>query len=123
MNNNLHEIAPGGDHNILSILDMNCEYLAFPNLFSKGRFGLHYPPNTNIHMSRYFNQRLPNYTQQFSSNSDFIFYAESVLQQMNFHNQISIVMRKMSSVGLNASTFRNYKESVQQFVRNDQGFL
>ena len=75
-------------------------------------------------MSRYFNQKLLNHTQQFSSNSDYIFYAQLVLllQEMNFHRQISIVMGKMSSLGLNASMFQNYKESVQWFVRNNQGF-
>ena len=31
-------------------------------------------------------------------------------------------MGKMSSLGLNASMFQNYKESVQWFVRNNQGF-
>ena len=31
-------------------------------------------------------------------------------------------MRKMSSVCLNASVFRYYKESVQCFVSNNQGF-
>ena len=98
--------------------------MLFPELFSKGRFGYHYTRNINIHMSRYFNQKLLNHTQQFSSNSDYIFYAQLVLllQEMNFHRQISIVMGKMSSLGLNASMFQNYKESVQWFVRNNQGF-
>ena len=73
-------------------------------------------------MSRYFNQRLLNYTQRFSTNSDYIFYAQSVLQQVNFHHQISTATRKMSSVVLNASVFQNYKDSVQWFVRNNQGF-
>ena len=41
--------------------------------------------------------------------------------EMNFRNQISIAMRKMSSVVLNTSVFRNYKESVQWFVKNNQG--
>ena len=41
---------------------------------------------------------------------------------MNFHNRISIAMRKMSLVGLNSSVFQNYKGSVQWFVKNNQGF-
>ena len=49
--------------------DKKCEYLSFPDLVSKGKFGYH-PWNINIHMSWYFNQRLLNYTQRFSSNSD-----------------------------------------------------
>ena len=67
-------------------------------------------------MSRCFNQILLNYIQRFSSKSDYSFYAQSVLQQINFHNQISIPMRRLSSVGLNALVFRNYREPVQWFV-------
>ena len=108
-NDIIHEIALGKGHTVSSILDKKREYLSFPDILSKGRFGYHYPRNINIHMSRYFNQRLLNYTQRFSSNSNYIFYEQSVLQQINFHNQISIAMRKMSSEGLNVLPFRNHK--------------
>ena len=37
-----------------------------------------------------------------------IFYAQLVLTQMNVHNQISIAIRKMPSIGLNESMFQNY---------------
>ena len=121
-NDTIYEIATGEGHILSSILDKKCEYLSFLNLFGKGSFGYLYPRNINIHVARYFNQRLLNYTQWFSSNGDYIFNAQSVLQQMNFHNQIPIGMRNMSSVGLNASVFWNYKESVRWFVRNNQGY-
>ena len=50
----IHEIALGEGHIALSILDQKCEYLPFPELFSRGRFEYHYPRNINIHMSRYY---------------------------------------------------------------------
>ena len=74
-------------------------------------------------MSRHFNSKLLNYTQRFSSISGYLFYAQSILQQMNFRNQISIAMRKMSSLDLNASMFQNYKKLVQMFVKNNQDFI
>ena len=79
-------------------------YLSFPELFSKGRFGYHYIRETLMSICL-GNQRLLNCTQRFSLNSHYIIYAQSVLQRINCHNQISIAMRKMSSVGLYASMF------------------
>ena len=49
-------------------------------------------------MSRYFNQRLLNYTQGFSSNSDYILYAQSDLKKMNLHNQVSIVSMSLDVI-------------------------
>ena len=66
--------------------------------------------------------KLLNYTHRFSSSADYIFYAQSVLQQIQFQNQISIAIRKVSG-NLNASMFRNYKESVNNLVRHDKGVL
>lgn len=71
---------------------------------------------------RYSNQRLFNYSYSFSANADYVFYAQSVLPQIQSQNQTSIAMRKMSG-NLNVSAFRNYRQSVDQFVRNDRGFL
>ena len=61
-NNIIHTIPPGEGHIVSSILDKNCEYLSFSELFSEGRFRYHYPRNSNIYMSRCFNQKLLNYT-------------------------------------------------------------
>ena len=121
-NNIVHEIAPGEGKQAESLLNSNCEYLSFPHLFSSGKFGMVQNRESELPVSRYFNQRLLNYTHRFSSNADYIFYAQSVLQQIQFQNQISIAMRKVSG-NLNASMFRHYKESVDNLVGNDQGFL
>lgn len=71
---------------------------------------------------QYSNQKLFNYSFSFSANADYIFYAQSVLPQIQSQNQTSIAMRKMSG-NLNVPAFRNYRKSVDQFVRNDQRFL
>ena len=44
--------------------------------------------------SKYFNQRLLNYKQSFASNKDYFFFAQSVLQEKNFRDQISLAMKK-----------------------------
>ena len=121
-NNIVHEIAPDEGKQEESLLNSNCEYLSFPHLFSSGNFGMVQDRESKLPVSRYFNQRLLNYTHRFSSNADCIFYAQSVFQQIQFQNQTSIAMRKVSG-NINASMVRNYKESVDNLVRNDQGFL
>ena len=70
-NGNLLELAPGQDKGTRHIIfDKKCEELAFPKIFFRGKFGY----------IRYFNQRLLNFSQTFASNSDYIFFAQSVLQ-------------------------------------------
>ena len=44
--------------------------------------------------SRYFSQRPLNYTNRFSPNSDYVFYPQSVLQQIQLQNQIFKAMTK-----------------------------
>ena len=121
-NNIMHEIALGEGKRVESLLNSNCEYLLFPHLFSSAKFGMVQNCESKLPVSLRFNQRLLNYTHRFSSNADYIFYAQSVLQQIQFQNQISIAMRNVSG-DLNALVFRNYKESVDNLVRSDQGFL
>ena len=76
-------IAPGEWKNTLSILmDKQCEELAFPYLFPHGKFGYNIDRDMPLSVSKYFNQRLLNYTQRFASDTYYIFFAHSVLQQM-----------------------------------------
>ena len=71
VNNNIHEIAPGEGLLTKKILfDQNCEELAFPQFFSKGRFGYLAEREIKLSPSKYFNPKPLNYKQSFTSNSD-----------------------------------------------------
>ena len=73
--------------------------------------------------SKYFNQRLLNYTQKFSSDSDYIFFAQSVIQKLNLSNQINIAMRKVTSNQLTAGMLTsNFNEKIKEFIASDQVF-
>ena len=61
------------------LYDENCEELSFPQSFSKGRFVSSVEREVKLTPSKYFNQRLLNYEQNFASNSDYILFAKSVL--------------------------------------------
>ena len=80
------------------------------NLFTSRKFGMVQHLEINIPVSRYFSQRRLNYTQRFSPNGDYVFYAQ--------YSHIFIAMRKMWG-NLNASVFANYIN----LVRNDQGHV
>ena len=122
-NENLPEPAPNQDKSTRHILfDEKCEELAFPKIFFRGKFGYAFPREHHLTPTRYFNQRLLNFSQPFASNSDYIFFAQPVLQQKNLNDQINIAMKKVTGQ-LTAGMFANYGESVKGFASNDQGFL
>lgn len=56
---------------------------------------------------KYFNQRLLNYTQLFSADSDYILYAWSVTQQLKLSSEISIGIKKVSPGQLTAGILSN----------------
>ena len=73
-------IAPGENKMPLPIIsDENCELLAHAYLFLTGKFGYTYKRGISLSSSKYFNQRLLNYSQKFASDSDCIFFAQSVM--------------------------------------------
>ena len=120
---NLLELAPGQDKGTRHIFfDKKCEELAFPKIFLRGKFGCTFPREHHSTPTRYFNQRFLNFSQTFASNSDYIFFAQSVLQQKNLNDQINIAMKKVTGQ-LTAGMFTNYDESLKRFVSNNQGFL
>ena len=117
-------LSPGeGKIPVSPLNDQFCEELAHPHLFPTGRFGYKIKREVPLSASKYFNQRLLNYTQKFASDSDYIFYAHSVLQRLQLNNQINIAMRKITSTSLTAGTLsNNFKETIKQFVANDKAF-
>ena len=83
------DIAPGEGKRPQAIFDDEyCEEQAFPYLFPTGRFGYNVSRQVKLSPVRYFNQRLLNYTQHFSSDSNYIFFAHCVLQQRSLFNQL-----------------------------------
>ena len=67
------------------MFDQNCEEVVFPQIFSKGMFGYSAEGEIKLSPSKYFNQRLLNYKQSFTSNSDYIllrnqFYKKRILE-------------------------------------------
>jgi len=60
--------------------DKQCKELAFPVLFPRGEFG-----NTAVHEVKlspikYFNARLLHYTGRFSTNAEYLFFAQFIIE-------------------------------------------
>ena len=82
-------VAPGEGKLPVSILkDKFCEEPAHPHLFPTGKFGYKVVREIKLSPVKYFNQRLLNYTQRFAADSDYIFFANFVTQQVNLRNRI-----------------------------------
>ena len=117
-------IAPGENKKPLSLMtDENCEALAFPYLFPRGKFGYNVERDVPLSASKYFNQRLLNYTQRFAGISDYIFYAHSVLQQKQLTSNINMTMKKVQTNNLTAGMLSaNFQETVKSFIAKDEGY-
>ena len=117
-------IAPGEGKRPVSILnDEYCEELAHPHLFPTGKFGYKAKRNIYLTPSKYFNQRLLNYSQIFASDSDYIFFVHSVLQKIQLSNQINIAMQKIASNSVTAGMLsRNFKQTVRDCVAQDRAY-
>ncbi|XP_066911415.1 uncharacterized protein [Clytia hemisphaerica] len=117
-------VAPGEGKAPLNILkDTNVEVLAFPDLFPNGKFGLTAYRDVKLTHTKYFNQRLLNYTQRFASDTDYIFFANFVSQQTNLQNQMNVAMRKVSGRNISAGMLSsNFKEAVKNFVVSEEAY-
>ena len=70
--------------------------------------------------SKYFNQRLLQYTQKFASDNDHIFFAHAVLQKVQLGSQNNITMKKVLSKDLTAGMLgKNFKQRVQEFIAKE----
>ena len=95
---NVNKIAPGENKKPISMLmDQYCEEFAFPYLLPRGHFGYNVERDTQLSASKYFNQRLLNYTQRFASVPGYILFAHSVLQQKQLTSNINMTMKKIHS--------------------------
>ena len=117
-------IAPREGHMPLSILnDCHWEELAHPHLFPTGKFCYQVQRDPALFPVKYFNQRFLNYTLEFASDTDYIFFGQSVLLKLNLKNQIKIATHKVYSDKLTAGMLsEDFKEKVCGFIATDQAF-
>ena len=73
--------------------------------------------------SKYFNQRPLHYTDMVAADSDYIYFAHSVLQKVQLSNQINKPLKKVVSNNLTAGILsEDFKARVKEFIAKIQGF-
>ena len=117
-------IAPGEGRKTASFIrDKQCEELAFPHLFPNGKFGFHVDRDIKLTPTRYFNQRLLNYSQKFASDTNYIFFAHAASLKLNLLSKINTAMQKVNPGQLTAGMLcANFEDTVKSFIANDSAF-
>ena len=114
---NLLNIAPGQNKSPTSFFnDDFCEEQAFPYLLPRGKYGYKVLREVKLTPVKYFNQRLLNYNQRFSSCGDYIFFAHYVMQQINLFNQMNIATNKVKGTITAGQLQKNFKQTVRSFI-------
>lgn len=83
--NEIFNIAPGESRHPVSMMnDKQCEELAFPILFPKGRFGHKEERTVKLSPTKYFNARLLLYSGRFAMNPEYLFFAQFITEQKKY---------------------------------------
>ena len=118
------DIAPGENRKPQSFFaDQFCEELTFPFLFPVGKFGFKVGRPVHWTPTKYFNQRLLNFSQRFSSNADYIYFGHYIVQQLNLYNQINVATKKVRGNITVGQLQKNFKQTVRSFICGNQGHL
>ena len=91
LGNEIYSIAPGENKHPVSLMtDIHCEELAFPTLFPKGRFGFTAKREIKLIPVKYFNARLLLYSGRFATNSEYLFFAQFIIEQKKVSDNVNI---------------------------------
>ena len=124
LGNEIYDIAPGENRHPASIMtDKKCEQLAFPVLFPKGRFGYNDERKIKLSPVKYFNARLLHYSGRFATNSEYLFFAQFVLEQKKVANSINIALKKIQGQPITASQMKSDVNKLKGMVCQDQAYL
>lgn len=122
--NEIYNIAPGENkHPVSFMTDKQCEELAFPVLFPKGRYG--YTAEREIMLSpvKYFNARLLHYSGRFATNPEYLFFAQFIIEQKKVSDSINIALKKVHGHSVTAAQLRSNPQGLQNLICQDQAYL
>uniref|UniRef100_A0A8C4ZZC5 ATP-dependent DNA helicase n=1 Tax=Gadus morhua TaxID=8049 RepID=A0A8C4ZZC5_GADMO len=119
-------IAPAeGNSPVRLLTDKGNEAKCFPTLFPKGTGTFHDARPHRLTLSRYINTRILNADGRFSSNLDYIFYAQYLSEVNQVVSKVSIALRKGYHAGESlaiTSAMLSNKDYVQNVLKTDLGY-
>ena len=110
-------------HPVSFMTDKQCEELAFPSLFPKGRFGFTTQRDIKLTPIKYFNACLLHYSGRFSTNPEHLCFGQFIIEQKKVSDDINNAIKKIHGEPLTASSIRSDKESLQNLISKDQAYL
>ena len=103
LGNEIYNVAPGENKHPVSLMtDKQCEELAFPVLFPKGRFGYTAQRDIKLTPVKYFNARLLHFSGRFATNPEYLFYAQFIIEQKKVSDSINIALKKVHGQSIRA---------------------
>ena len=79
------------------MMDKQCEELALPVLFPKGRYGYTTERKMKLTPTKDFNVRLLHHSGRFATNPEYLFFAQFIIEQKKLSDCINIALKKVSS--------------------------
>ena len=112
-------IAPGEGKVPTNFLrEENIDVKAFPRHFPSGIYGIDHKREIRLTKQMYFNQRLLNKDERFSTDPYFVFMATSYIERLQLEKQINISgLKGVSSVQTNGQTKLNVKDPFDVFKK------
>ena len=72
---------------------------------------------------KYFNARLLHYSGRFATNSEYLFFAQFVLEQKKVADSINIALKKIQGQPITASQIKSNVNKLKSMVCQDQAYL
>ena len=120
----IYSIAPGeNEHPVSFMTAKQCEELAFPVLFPKGRYG--YTAEREIMLSpvKYFYAWLLHYSGKFARNPGYLFFAQFIIEQEKVSDSINIALKKVHGHSVTAAQLRSNPQGFQNLIFQDQAYF
>ena len=121
-------VAPGENQTPIGCLsDTNVEYLAFPFLFPTAKNGLKEKRRLPLTITQYFNSRLLHFSGKFSSNPDYLFFAQYLCELVKIQNSIGINLKKvhgqLTAISLLKEQYgkQSFNEAIYKFMSQVPG--
>ena len=109
-------IAPGEGQKPVPISGNKfCVELTHPDLLPTWKFGFSVEPEIPLTLNKYVNQRLLNFTQNFASDTNYIYFANAVLQREQVNSQINVAIYKITTNSVTARILsKNFKARMEK---------
>ncbi|XP_075334585.1 uncharacterized protein LOC142395729 [Odontesthes bonariensis] len=121
---NILNVAPGEGNNPVKLLsDPENEAKCFPVLFPSGQNTYHANRSHRLTLFRYFNNRLLHADGRFSSNVEYIFYAQYMSELEQVISNVSVALRKgQCGKSQNLGDLLKNEESLKKLLEFDDGY-